>query len=60
MNVLFDWCEWVYYRDFGSFSENKDKLGTILGPCNNEGNEVSQPIVASSGHAITRRTVRLL
>ena len=22
----FVWCEWVHYRDFGSFPENKEKL----------------------------------
>ena len=53
----FGWSEWVFYRDFGSFPENKEKLGKILGPCNNEGNQTSQCSVASSGHVITRQTV---
>ena len=56
----FGWCGWVYYRDFGSFPENKEKLGRMLGPCKNKGNEMSQSIVASSGYVITRRTVRSL
>ena len=46
------------YREFGSFTENKEKLGRELKPCKNEGNEISQSIVASRGHIIIRRTVR--
>ena len=34
--------EWVYYHDFGSFPENKEKLGRILGPCKNKCNDISQ------------------
>ena len=56
----FGWYELVCYRDFGSFPENKEKLGRILGSCKNEGNEMSQSIVASSGCVITRRTARSL
>ena len=34
----FGWYEWVYYRDAGSFPENKEKIGRVLGPTVNEGN----------------------
>ena len=54
-SVILD--EWVCYRDFVSFPENKEKLGRILGTCKNEGNEISQSIVTSRVHAITRRTI---
>ena len=33
------WYEWVYYRDPGYFSENREKLGRVLGPIANENNE---------------------
>ena len=56
----FGWCEWVCYRDFSSFPENKEKLGRMLGPCKNEVNEMHQSILASSSYAITRRAVRSL
>ena len=56
----FVWHEWVCYRDFVSFHENKEKLGRMLRPCKNEGNEISQSIVASSGFVITRRIVKYL
>ena len=56
----FGWYEWVYYRDFGSFPENKEKLGRVLGPCKNEGSEMSQSILNFKGNVITRRTVRKL
>ena len=56
----YGWYEWVYYRDFGSFPENKKKLGRTLVPYKNEGKEMSQSIASSSGCVITRRTVRSL
>ena len=56
----FGWHEWFCYREFGSFPENKEKLGLMLGPCKNEGNEMSQSIAASRGYVITLRTVRSL
>ena len=56
----FGWYEWVYYRDFGSFPENKEKLGRVLGPCINEGNEMAQNILTSKGKIIPRRTLRRL
>ena len=56
----FGWYEFVYYRDFGSFPENKEKLGRVLGPCKNEGSEMSQSILTNKGTVVTRRTIRKL
>ena len=56
----FGWYEWVYYRDHGSFPENKEKLGRVLGPVPNEGNEMSQAVLTSKGTVIPRRTLRKL
>ena len=54
------WYEWIYYRDDGSYPENKEKLGRILGPLDNEGNEMAQAILNSNARVITRRTIRRL
>ena len=43
----FGWYEWVYYRDHGNFPENKQKLGRVLGPMQNEGNEMAQGVLTS-------------
>ena len=37
----FGFYEWVYYMDNGSFTANKDKLGRVLGPVKNEGNDIN-------------------
>lgn len=50
----------MYYRDFWSFSENKQKLGRVLGPTANEGNEMAQSILTLKGTVITQKTVRKL
>ena len=56
----FGWYEWIYFRDESSFPANKEKLGRILGPLPNEGNEMAQAILNSSGKVITRRSLRRL
>jgi hypothetical protein len=56
----FGWYEWIYYRDHGIFPINKEKLGRVLGPIKNEGNEMAQAILTSSGKIIPRRTIRKL
>ena len=56
----FGWYEFVYYRDHGSFPENREQLGRVLGPCKNEGSEMSQSILNLKGSIITRRTLRKL
>ena len=48
----FGWYEWVYYRDSGSFPENKEKLGRVLGPTVNEGNEMAQAVLVASSKVI--------
>ena len=40
----FGWYKWVYYRDHRSVPENKEKLGSVLDPVPNEGNEMSQAV----------------
>ena len=56
----FGWHEWVYYCDSGSFPENKEKLGRVLGPTVNEGNEMAQVVLVASSKVIPRRTLRRL
>ena len=56
----FGWYEWVYYRDHGNFPENKQKLGRVLGPMKNEGNEMAQGVLNSNGKIVPRRTIRKL
>ena len=56
----FGWYEFVYYRDHGSFPENKEKLGRVLGPLLNEGNEMAQAILTSKGTIVPRRSMRKL
>ena len=56
----FDWYEWVYYRDSGSFPQLQEKLGRVLGPCKNQGSEMSQNILTSKATVVPRRTLRPL
>ena len=56
----FAYYEWVYYRDHGSFPENKKKLGRILGPLRNEVNEMAQAIVTHKATVVPRRNMRKL
>ena len=53
----FGWYEFVYYRDKGIFPENKEKLGRVLGPLKNEGNEMAQAVLTSKGTIIPRQTL---
>ena len=57
---IFGWYEWAYFRDFGSFPENKEQLGRVLGPTPNEGNEMAQSVLTIKGTVVTRRTLRKL
>jgi hypothetical protein len=56
----FGFYEFVYYRDHGSFPENKEKLGRVLGPALNEGNEMAQYVLNFKGNVIVRRSLRKL
>ena len=52
------WYDWVYYKNPSSFPESKWKLGRVLGPIKNEGNEMAQAILTSQATVVPRRTVR--
>ena len=56
----FGFMEFVYYRDHGSFPEGREKLGRVLGPTINEGNEMAQNVLTSKGTVVSRRTMRTL
>lgn len=56
----FGWFEWVYFRDHGVFPINKEKLGKVLGPLKNEGNEMAQAVLNYKGKVIPRRSIRRL
>ena len=56
----FGFLQWCYYRDHGSFPANKSKLGRVIGPCKNEGNEMAQNILTAKGTVVPRRTLRPL
>jgi hypothetical protein len=55
---IFGWYEWIYYRDHGSFPIAKEKLGRVLGPIRNEGNEMAQAVLTARGTIVPRRTLR--
>ena len=56
----FESYQWIYYRDNGSFPSNKDKLGRVLGPVKNEGNEMAQAVLTVKATVVPRRTMRKL
>ena len=57
----FGYYEWVYYRDkTSSFPEDNMKLGRVLGPTPNEGNDMAQAVLTSNGTVIPRRSLRKL
>ena len=61
-NLLFDWYEWVYYRERSNvqFPFQVEKLGRCLGPTKDEGNDMCQSILTDRGKVVPRRTVRPL
>ena len=57
----FGWYEWVkYYDSTQNFPHQKECLGRCLGPAKNEGNEMTNWVLAKSGKVISRRTLRPL
>ena len=57
----FGWYEWVYYWDStATYPHQKECLGRCLGPAINEGNEMTNWVLAISGQVIPRRTLRPL
>ena len=57
---FFGWYECVYYHDHGNFPEHKQKLGRVLGPMKNKGNEMAQGVLNSNGKIVPRHTIRKL
>ena len=55
----FGFFEFVYYRDYANFPNNKEKL-ELLGPAKNEGNEMAQYVLTAKGTVVTRRLLRKL
>ena len=59
----FAWCEWVYYYDDsskGQFPFSKARIGRVLGPAKNKGNEMKQWILKQNGEVLPRRTLHKL
>ena len=54
----FDWFDWCYFREESNvqFPFQKRKLGRILGPMKNQGNEMTQAVLTISGRVVPRRT----
>ena len=49
----FRWYEWVYYWDSSAkYPHQKECLGRCLGPAQNEGNEMTNWVLAISGEVI--------
>ena len=53
----FECYERVYYREGGSFPENKEKIGRVLGPFKNKGNYMAQYMLNAKARVITRCTI---
>ena len=52
----FGWYEWCYYCEHtAGFPLQRDILGHVLGPANNEGNEMAQCIHKANGRVVPRR-----
>ena len=58
----FGWYDWCYFREESKhgFPEQKLYLGRVLGPIKNEGNEMCQAVLKSTGIVRPRRTIRPL
>ena len=57
---IFGYYEWVYYRDQGSFPQNKKQLVRVLGHIRNKDNEMSQAVVTHKARVLPCRTMRKL
>ena len=58
----FGWYDWCYFREESntSFPFQKIRLGRVLGPIQNEGNEMAQAVLLQNGIIVPRRTLRPL
>jgi hypothetical protein len=54
----FDWYDWCYFREESQvqFPFQKRQLGRVLGPLQNEGNEMSQAVLTITGKVVPRHT----
>jgi len=59
-NLVWDWYDWIYYRDNKSFPRPREVLGRVLGPAKNQGNEMAQYVLQINGKVVVRRTLRRL
>ena len=55
---IFGWYDWCYFREEGhvQFPFQHRKLGRVLGPMKNEGNEMTQAVLTITGNVVPRRT----
>ena len=56
----FAWFDWCYYRNKEDFPHQQERLGRVLGPAKNEGNEMAQWILKDTMRIVPRRSVRPL
>ena len=49
---IFGLYEWLYYHDGGSLPKNKLKIGRVLGPIKNEGNEMAQAVMNAKARVV--------
>ena len=53
--------EWIYYWDQGQpFPHQKQKLGRVLGPAKNHGNEMCQFVLIANGKVLPRYSTQPL
>ena len=57
---VFDWYDWCYMREENAirFPYQKEVLGRVLGPLENEGNHMVQAALKQNGRIVPRRTCR--
>ena len=55
---IFGWYDWCYFREEShvQFPFQKRNLGRVLGPLQNEGNEMTQAVLTITGKVVPRRT----
>jgi hypothetical protein len=58
---IFKFYEWCYYWDQKpGFPSQKRRLGKVLGPSKNDGSEMAQYVLTSTGSVVPRRTCQRL
>ena len=51
----FVWFDWCYYCNHKDFPQQQERLGRVLGPANNEGNEMAQWILKHTMKVVPRQ-----